>query len=243
MKITKKIAALILSFVLIFVISACEKMDEDYGKNPDAGKDSAASELSYPEIKSSDTVMSKYFDISLFDEENYSTSYLGKKFKFKATYSGSEINLPTTYSNLLKDGWSIWEESEYKEDSSLLAGKTAEVKLINGFNNAINAVFYNSSKYSKKLSKCDVVKFIIPENCLDVKNSEYGYFWINGVVNSSAINNIVEYWGIPSHFYAVNDEHYYLDYFFTRDSKRNGMTVHVNPADDSVISIEFSSYK
>ena len=31
-------------------------------------------------IMSSDRVMSRYFDISLFDEENYSEIYLGKKF-------------------------------------------------------------------------------------------------------------------------------------------------------------------
>ena len=224
-------------------------MDEDYGKSNSESvseaseKEEKSDELVYPEIKSSDNVMPKYFDISAFDEENYSNIYLGKKFKYQVTYSGSILEVPSSYSKMSKNGWEISESSQYKRDSQIMAGKSIEVELFNEYGKRIVAVFSNSARSSKKLTKCDIVKFIIPENCLNKSNSYYGQFWINGVTNQSAINNIVEYLGTPSHFYAVNANHYYLDYFITEGDKRNGITVHVDPENDILLSIEFSYYE
>lgn len=239
--------AIIFSLVFVFVFSfcGCEKMDDDYGKSTpiESSEVVTTDELIYPEIKSSDEIMPKYFDISQFDEENYSTSYLGKNFDLKITYAGSTVSLPISYSKISKLGWEFTEGSQYDLDSVITAGKNIEVTLCNEYNKLLNVVFFNSAKSSKKLSKCDIVKIIIPENCLNTNESNYGLFWVNGVTNQSAINNIVEYWGIPSHFYMVDTEHYYFDYFFTRDSKRSGITVHVDPENDVLLSLEIAVYQ
>lgn len=235
--------AFILSMVMVLTISGCEKMDEDYGKGSVEQGNVSDNELIYPEIKSTDEIMPKYFDISRYDELNYSSSYLGKKFEFKITYAGSSLTLPSSYSKMSKLGWDFEENSKYDADSVITAGKNIEVILVNEYGKKLNVMFFNSAKSSKKLKKCDIVKLIIPENCLNVADSEYGLFWINGVTNQSAINNIVEYWNIPSHFYRVDAGHYYFDYFFTRDSKRSGVTVHVDPENDILLSIEIADYE
>ena len=108
-----KFMSLLLCFLMVISFTACKELDEDYGKNPMEENKGQNAELVYPEIKSSDTVMPKYFDISLFDEENYSKCYLGDDFKFNITYSGSVINLPTSYSKTVKNGWEIEENSVY----------------------------------------------------------------------------------------------------------------------------------
>jgi len=242
-----KLTALVISILSVLLLTSCEKMDKDYGKSDtkiasETAETGGETELIYPEIKSSDNVMPKYFDISRYDEENYADIYLGKKFKYNITYSGSVLTLPSTYSKVNKAGWKLSESGRYKIDSVVMAGSTLEVELYNEYDNRIVAVFHNSSKSSKKLTKCDIVKFVIPENCLNVTNSYYGQFWVNGITNQSAINNIVEHLGAPSHFYAVNSHHYYLDYFFTEDNKRSGITVHVDPENDILLSIEFADY-
>ncbi|MBE6732449.1 MAG: hypothetical protein E7561_00415 [Ruminococcaceae bacterium] len=237
---------LLLSLVLVICIACgCEKLDEDYGESMPVESSISETEetkLIYPEIKSFDDVMPKYFDISHFDEENYSKIYLGKKFKFNITYAGSVITVPTSYSKMQKLGWQISLHSKYGDDAVIMAGKNIEVELCNEYGNLINAVFYNASKSSKKLVKCNIVKFIIPENSLNVDESSYGQFWINGINNQSAINNVVEFFGIPSHFYRVSANHYYLDYFFSDENKRSGITVHVDPENDIILSVEFSNY-
>ena len=247
MKKTSKLIALVLCVLSVLLLTSCEKMDEDYGKSEKAevtetSETAKGTELVYPEIKSSDNVMPKYFDISRYDEENYSDIYLGKKFDYNITYAGSVLKLPSSYSKMNRLGWKLAESGRYKKDSVVMAGSTLEVELYNEYDNRIIAVFHNSSKSSKKLTKCDIVKFVIPENCLNTTNSYYGQFWVNGVTNQSAINNIVETLGAPSHFYAVDAHHYYLDYFFSADNKRSGITVHVDPENDIVLSIEFADY-
>ena len=243
-----KVIAAVLCLISVFLLTSCEKMDEDYGKSnskqvsENSNSTKETEELVYPEIKSSDNVMPKYFDISSFDEENYSDIYLGKKFKYNITYAGSVLDVPTTYSKMNKKGWDISGSSQYKKDSLVTAGKMIEVELYNEYDNRIIAVFHNSARSSKKLIKCDIVKFIVPENCLNVSKSYYGQFWVNGVTNQSAINDIVENLGIPSHFYALNSRHYYLDYFISEENKRSGITVHVDPENDIVLAIEFASY-
>ena len=58
-----------------------------------------------------------------------------------------------------------------------------------------------------------------------------------------AITDVIDTLGTPSHFYKVSDNSYYLDYFATKKDRRNGITVYINPAEDSITAIEFSFYK
>ena len=63
-----------------------EKFDDDYGKSSVKKEDVASDtssvyeDIKIPEIKSDDSVMPTYIDISLYDEENYADIYLGKDF-------------------------------------------------------------------------------------------------------------------------------------------------------------------
>ena len=158
MKIILRLTAVLTAFIMLLALCGCEKFDENYGKSMsvDNGSDKAsATELIYPEIKSSDEVMPKYFDISRFDEENYSNIYLGKRFKFSITYAGSVFSVPTTFSKVQKEGWQLSESGQYSKDSVITAGKNIEAELYNEYDKRIVAIFYNSSKSSKKLTKCE----------------------------------------------------------------------------------------
>ena len=53
---------------------------------------------------------------------------------------------------------------------------------------------------------------------------------------------VVERLGAPSHFLAVSDTEYHLDYFISRDDKRSGIMVNIDPLNDTVNSIEISYY-
>lgn len=75
-----------------------------------------------------------------------------------------------------------------------------------------------------------------------VSNSDYGVFWLNGISNDSAITDVVELLGSPSHFYRVSEDKYYLDFFITEIDRRSGITVYVDTANDQIDSIEFSYY-
>ncbi|MBP3600007.1 MAG: hypothetical protein J6J30_02885, partial [Clostridia bacterium] len=68
-------------------------------------------------------------------------------------------------------------------------------------------------------------------------------FNINGITNEMAITDIIHVLGTPSHFYAISDTSYYLDYFISKKDRRNGITVYINPVDDIITKIEFSYYK
>ena len=242
----KKILSLILCCALVLSFCACEKMDPNYGKSSqkvETKQDEAQPQtVSLPEIKSDDEVMPTYFDLSLYDEENYADIYLGKDFEYKITYGGSNITVPTSYKNMIKDGWHLAESDAYNEDSQILVGKSLTVDFVNDYNDVITAVFYNESKASLTLKKCPIVKFIVAENCSLVSNSDYGVFWLNGISNDSAITDVVELLGSPSHFYRVSEDKYYLDFFITEIDRRSGITVYVDTANDQIDSIEFSYY-
>lgn len=49
-----------------------------------------------------------------------------------------------------------------------------------------------------------------------------------------AITDIIDTLGTPSHFYGISENNYYLDYFISRDDRRNGITVYIDPANDSI---------
>ena len=243
----KKILSLILCCVCLLSLAACEKFDENYGKSSakqeqkaEDSKDSGK-EIKIPEIKSDDSVMPTYFDISLYDEENYADIYLGEDFEYKITYVGSSLSVPSSYKNLTKDGWSLVLSDEYNEDSQILAGKSMTVEFINEYDKKLTAVFYNNKKSSVSLKKCPIVKFIINENVIDA-NAPYGLFFVNGVNNVSAITDIIERLGSPSHFYCVSENKYYLDWFITEKDRRSGITIYIDTAEDHIDSIEFSYY-
>ena len=244
----KKIMAFVFAAMLIFALTSCEKMDPDYGASDLSSTAEKVEEVNkyedveIPAIKSDDEVMPTYFDISLYDEENYSKVYLGKKFDFKVSYSGSEITVPSSYKKMLKNGWSVVESEEYDKDSQLMAGKSLKVNFINEYKKQITAVFYNSASSSAALKNCPIVKFIIPENVMNNPDSVYGQFFVNGVSNESAITDIIEYLGAPSHFYHEGDGKYYLDYFISEKDKRCGITVYIDVNNDNVDAIEFSMY-
>ncbi len=245
----KKVLSLFLCLIFILSLSACENFDDNYGKSSSAienpqktDKNNSGEEIKIPEIKSDDSVMPTYVDISLYDEENYADIYLGKDFEYKITYVGSAFTVPSSYKNMTEDGWKILYSHEYNENSQVLAGKSLEIEFVNDYQKQITAVFYNDKKSSISLKKCPIVKFTIKENGLLNAESPYGQFWVNGVSNVSAITDVIEFLGSPSHFYCVSENKYYLDWFITEKDRRSGITVWIDTAEDHIDSIEFSCY-
>ena len=215
--------------------TAAENTDKNKGINITYNDNNAP-------IMSSDRVMSKYFDISLFDEENYADIYLGKKFKIDSKYIDDEFEVPTTIKKMNEKGWNLSLGNAYDENSLVFSYETIETVMENENGVTIKAWFYNSSRSSKKLSECNIVKFLINNDFYaDIQN--HTSFNINGITNSMAITDIINTLGTPSHFYEVSDSLYYLDYFITKKDRRNGITVYINPIEDNIVSIEFSYYK
>ena len=241
-----KVIAMVLVLVLLLSFSACSPIDKNYGVTSEvATEDNITDEVAFDEertIMSSDRVMSKYFDISLFDEENYADIYLGRKFEITATYAGYKLSVPTDIEGMNEIGWVLAQGNTYNENSLVFAYETIDAVLEdkNGLKMAVQ--FYNSSRSSVKLSKCRIVKFRI-ENDFYKNPNVYNRFTVNGINNQMAITDIINILGTPSHFYKVSDSSYYLDYFITKKDRRNGITVYINPQDDSVTAIEFSYYK
>ena len=89
----KKILNLLLIIALFFTLNACSNKTI---KNESISNTNQTGDTynKLPEIISLDKKMSNYFDISLFDEENYSNIYLNKNFKLKVTYNDKKISLP-----------------------------------------------------------------------------------------------------------------------------------------------------
>ena len=109
-------------FAVILSLSACAPVDKDYGvqssepvKVQKTAK-KAPENVKRPAIMSDDKVMAQFVDISLFDEENYSNVYLGKKFRFNVNYAGSELDAPTTLAALEKHGWHLKDSGKYDEE-------------------------------------------------------------------------------------------------------------------------------
>lgn len=238
----------IICLVLIMVsLCACSEVDKNYGveSKKDNTKNNTVSEkykdVEIPEISSDDTVMPNYLDISLYDVENYADIYLGADFKYDITYNGKKIALPSSYEKMLELGFKTT-DATVTYDSMVLAGGKIKVPFESADGKLLVATFHNEKTSSKTLDKCKVVKIEIAENTLETGNSKYGEFVINGIGNTSSIKDIVETLGVPSHFYAVSDEVYYLDFFLNKKDKRDRITIYVNAIDDFVISVEVSRY-
>lgn len=236
--------SVIFCLIFVFTLSSCRKVDKNYGVKSDKSS-TTKQETNYDQelkIMSSDRVMSKFFDISLFDEENYSDIYLGKKFQIEAQFAGQEFEVPTKLAELESMGWTLAEGNEYDADSLIFAYETVDAVFKNQNGIKIHAQFYNSSRSSIKISKCYIVKFRI-ENDFYQDSNNYTPFNINGITNTMAVTDVIDTLGTPSHFYAVSEDNYYLDYFISKKDRRNGITVYINPIDDIVTAIEFSYYK
>lgn len=244
MKLNKIICAILCVLMLCGVMAACSKVDPNYGVSSEVttGENNEYKDVKIPEIKSEDEVMPMYFDISLFDEENYSDIYLGKKFQYKATYSGSELTVPSSYKEMLKEGWSLVKSEGYNADSQIFAGKSLETVFQNEYGKQITAVFFNASKSSVSLKKCAIVKFRVEGNSLVSNSPEHGQFWVNGVNNNSAITDVIECLGAPSHFSSITPNNYIIDYFITPKDRRSGITLWIDIESDCITAIEFSYY-
>ena len=68
-------------------------------------------------------------------------------------------------------------------------------------------------------------------------------FNVNGVDNNSTVTDVVTILGTPSHFYAIDDDNYYFDYFLNKSDRRNKIRVFVDLTNDYVTAIEISNYK
>lgn len=233
--------------VLLF-LSSCSPVDKNYAASSEKTDSvvstvkKATKNVPRPRIMSDDKVMGKYLDLSIFDEENYSKVYLGKKFIFNVTFANDEFTVPTNLTVMNKKGWNLVETSTYNEDSIVYACESVDAVFENQEGAKISAVFYNSSNSSVKLGKCNIVKFKI-ENDFYINHEKYNDFNVNGINNKMAITDIIDTLGMPSHFYGSAPDNYFLDYFITEKDRRNGITVYINPADDLVTAIEFSFYK
>lgn len=247
----KRLLLLLAAVLMLLSFSACSSVDKDYGESDDTSTVSSSDEASQPDsiseseepkIMSSDRVMSKYFDISLFDEENYADIYLGSDFKIEAVYDGEELTLPVKIADIEESGWFLAEGNTYDANSLVFAYETIPAVVQNEDGLTLEVEFYNATRSSITLSECDIVKCRI-ENDFYINHESYTKFDVNGINNQMAITDIIQTLGTPSHFYRVSDESYYFDYFITKTDRRNGITIYINPIDDSITSIEFSYYK
>lgn len=242
------LSAVLLLISAVLLLSSCSPVDKNYAVSSESSVSSVTSVKSAPEgvnrpaIMSDDKIMPQFVDISVFDEENYSEVYLGKKFKFNVSFAGDEFTVPTSVSVLAKKGWKLLENSQYDEDSLVYACDSVETVFEKEDGTRITATFFNSSNSSVKLNKCSIVKFKI-DNDFYTNADGFHEFNVNGINNKMAITDIIDTLGTPSHFYGISEDNYYLDYFITEKDRRNGITVYINPSDDSVTAVEFSYYK
>ena len=242
------LSAVLLLISAVLLLSSCSPVDKNYAVSSESSVSSVTSVKSAhegvnrPAIMSDDKIMPQFVDISVFDEENYSEVYLGKKFKFNVSFAGDEFTVPTSVSVLAKKGWKLLENSQYDEDSLVYACDSVETVFEKEDGTRITATFFNSSNSSVKLNKCSIVKFKI-DNDFYTNADGFHEFNVNGINNKMAITDIIDTLGTPSHFYGISEDNYYLDYFITEKDRRNGITVYINPSDDSVTAVEFSYYK
>ena len=239
-----KTTALLLALCIIISLCGCAKPDKNFGVPKTESKAETQKSVAFDDnkITSLDSVMSKYFDITQFDEENYSNIYLGADYKLNAVYCNKKFVFPAKVSDLKKDGWNFVDDSDYDENSLIYAKETTEVVFSDKYSNTITALFYNSLNTSVRLADCSIVKFHIKNN--HIKNPDsYSTFNVNGITNSSVVTDIFEVLGTPSHFYKKSENSYYFDYFFEKSDRRNKIRVYANLNYDVVTEVEFSNYK
>ena len=117
----------VVSALILLLLSACSPVDKDYAVSSEKANaaelevKAASDDAKRPAIMSDDKVMPQFVDISLFDEEDYSEVYLGKKFKFNVSFAGDDFNVPTNLSTLSKMGWNLVESGPYDSESLIYA--------------------------------------------------------------------------------------------------------------------------
>ncbi len=230
----KKYFILITTFVIFATLIGCETPDTS--SNITSGDNKSSSLVEMPDIVSLDKKMANFFDISLFDEENYSNIFLGRNFEISASYNQKELSVPTNLEALNKIGFKIAQGQEYNANSYIYAKETITLNFVDE-TTSITAQFYNSSNSSTRLNKCKICKIRV-EN--DVNTIGFN---INGINNNSTVIDVIDTLGTPSHFYAVTDDNYYFDYFITKNDRRNKIRVFVDLINDCVTAVEFSNYK
>ncbi len=246
----KKIISLLMCCAIVLSLAGCKKFDDGKEEKTNkktsststTSKPSAYQDITIPEIKSDDSVMPAYVDISIYDEENYADVYLGDDFKYDVKYDGMEIKVPTTYDEFVSQGWTLVPSDSYNENSQVLVGRSLKIDFVNNNNKKITAVFYNNGRTSTTIKNCPIVKFIVKENVVIKKESDYGEFNVNGINNTLAITDVIQILGAPSHFYNVSEEIYYLDWFITKKDRRSEITIYVDTAEDHICAIEFAYY-
>lgn len=233
------------------MLSSCSRADKAYATESIVSTASTTEKKSTvksnekvrrPSIMSDDKIMPRFIDISLFDEENYSAVYLGKKFRFRASFAGTDLNVPTKLSVLEAAGWHLAQDADCDENGLLYARDSHEAVFENESGARLTALFFNSSKSSVKMGGCNIVRLRI-ENDFYLTPDEFNEFNVNGINNKMAVTDVIDTLGTPSHFYGNGETEYYLDYFISKDDRRNGITVYINPVDDLITAIEFSYYK
>lgn len=234
-----KLVALWLAVLLLITSSACGKAPIEKPKQENNTNSDSVSFNEPGEIVSLDTKMANYFDIGLFDEENYSDIYLGEKFKYNITYNDKKLTVPTTVSKLAESEFYIQEGSEYDANSYIFAKETVSLKFAD-YNCSFTALFYNLSNSSIHLEKCNITKIRL-ENNLNAKIIIH--FDVNGINNDSTVNDVISKLGTPSHFYEVTENNYYFDYFISKSDRRNKIRVFVDLENDYVTAVEVSYYK
>ncbi len=237
-----KMLSLLLVVIFLFSLTACSKVDKNYGASSEVADISSAKTTSLPEISSLDNNMNKFFDISQFDEENYADIYLGKRFEIKANFAGTDFSLPTTMEEIALNGWKLLKGSDYDKNSLVYAKETVELRFKNDDGAKITALFYNSSNSSVRLANCDIVKLRFDNN-FSKKTEDYDEFNINGVTNTAVITDVISALGTPSHFYKKTEKTYYFDYFLYKRDRRNKIRIYVNLEKDQVTAVEVSKYK
>ncbi len=240
----KRILAVFLCVACALGLAGCSKVDDSYGVSSESDTVKDEVKLNYDEdikIMSLDQIMPIYLDISKFDEEDYSDVYLGDGFEITAKYDGKKIPVPAKIGEIEALGFTM-NNNVYDDNSLILPGRVAEFTLSSKSGAKMTAQCYNSSNKSVKFSECNITKFRI-ENNFYKNSNEYSAFDINGITNKMAITDVIDTLGTPSHFHAHSVSNYYLDYFISKDDRRNGITVCINPTDDSITAVEFSFYK
>ncbi|MBE6727209.1 MAG: hypothetical protein E7562_01010 [Ruminococcaceae bacterium] len=231
---------LCLSLACLMLISGCSKMEETTSDTVSV-EDVAEKKIEIPTIKSDDQVMPLYFDISLYDEEDYAQIYLGKGFKFDFSYGGNQMKLPSSFDEISGEGWSVY-DSQYNENSLIKAGETIEIQFANKFGKQLALTFFNKESSSLKLSECAVVKYSVKENNSIKKGCVYDQFSINGISNFSAITDVIYTLGAPSHFETFYENEYRLHYFVSKADRRDRITVIIDVQNDCVNGVEIAKY-
>ncbi len=237
----KKIFRYSFTVLLIFALTfcvGCKKADRNYGVS--AVSDSASAP-NVPIIRSSDEIMPLYFDISLFNEENYSDVTLGDKIPLEMIYAGETLAVPSDLATLAAHGFTPQSDGEMIE--TVKAGERLTMTFVNPNGIQLKALFYNPLSTSVALRKCKVVELKIEQNYVLTGNKTFGDFLLNGTHNRSAITDVAGHFGTPSHFHDEHNGLYSIDYYVSNEDHRNKITLWIDTDEDAVHAVMLADYR